>query len=97
MKKIFVLFVSVFILLAYNSNALTHSIKKPSLRTDVESTKIKEKKVVQPSVTIGFMDVCGHCWEYTFAAETWDQVWAGVNLYSNIYELGFCGYLVPVV
>jgi hypothetical protein len=94
MKKIFVLLVSIFVLAFYSSTASI--LPKEKLIGKARILKLEHKRVVKPTATIGFTDACGQCWDYTITGDTWDQIWSVANMFNNIYELGWCGYVTPV-
>lgn len=71
------------------SNA-SSSVKK------INNKNEKNNFYLPMSITVGFTDACGQCWEYTITAETRSQIWAAVHMMESLYELGFCGYFTPV-
>ncbi len=85
-----------FLILCLSLFALCLTQKTFASNTILTKGYIDYSKVdVNPiSITIGFTDACGVCWQYSIQAATWAGIWNTVQLIENIYELGFCGFLV---
>ena len=70
-----------------------------SFASKENSNLVRIKKVLQHNenvqiVTIGFIDACGNCIEYTFNCETeeeWTSLWETCATLDWIFKHGVCG------